>query len=284
MRLLVFLFLGLFFFSCKPDASLQKPIFKAIKENDLKTLREEAADKAKINMRSEKDELTPLMYAAHKGRVEATRLLLELGADANLQDVLGNSALHHSTKAFRNNLEIAKALLEAKATMTLKNTKGHTPWAKVFAEDVGTLAKDEQEFLLLLLKNGYCPDPKTSNHATWLHEIADKADVAALADLLITQCKLEVDAEDENGWTPLHFASRAAHGNIVSTLLQHGANPNAQTRLAVGDKSSKAPHSYIPAGQTPLDMYYKARTSKMRANIRPILEAAGGKRSEELGE
>jgi len=39
-----------------------------------------------------------------------------------------------------------------------------------------------------------------------------------------------VDVKDNSGYTALHYGSRAGNTKIVEYLLDHGANPNAQTK------------------------------------------------------
>lgn len=42
--------------------------------------------------------------------------------------------------------------------------------------------------------------------------------------------KVDPDVLDKSGLSPLHYACRNGHENIVKVLLQHGANPNMLTR------------------------------------------------------
>ncbi|KAL8587293.1 hypothetical protein ACOMHN_045540 [Nucella lapillus] len=49
---------------------------------------------ANINARQDKSHLTPLMLACHGGKLESVEALLELGADVNLLDGKGHTALH----------------------------------------------------------------------------------------------------------------------------------------------------------------------------------------------
>lgn len=47
-----------------------------------------------------------------------------------------------------------------------------------------------------------------------------------------------VHAKDENGWTPLHEASRGGHTDVVRFLHKHGADVNARTSEGAGGKNS----------------------------------------------
>ena len=49
-----------------------------------------------------------------------------------------------------------------------------------------------------------------------------------------------IDAGDENGWTPLHWAVVLGKTEVVDALLNRGANPNAQTKNDESDLSAEA--------------------------------------------
>ena len=73
---------------------------------------------------------TPLMLASRKGDVKKVAMLIENGAKVDLQDVNGNTALHHavlnSYDSHEYTREICLALLTAKASH-LCNSQGWTP-------------------------------------------------------------------------------------------------------------------------------------------------------------
>ncbi|KAJ1468293.1 ankyrin repeat-containing domain protein, partial [Baffinella frigidus] len=68
---------------------------------------------------------TPLIYAANRGNEVMVQYLTGVGAVVNAQDVFGNTALHHCAH-FRNPWSI-RALLQAQASIYLKNIHGNTP-------------------------------------------------------------------------------------------------------------------------------------------------------------
>jgi ankyrin repeat protein len=57
-----------------------------------------------------------------------------------------------------------------------------------------------------------------------LHYAALDGDQRELVALL--DAGASADAQDDNGWTALHFAAQDHHPAIVESLLQRGANPN----------------------------------------------------------
>ena len=77
---------------------------------------------ADVNM-CDNHNCTPLMLASRNRDVEKVAMLIENGAKVDLQDVDGNTALHH---AVLNSTKICHALLTAKAS-NLCNSQGWTP-------------------------------------------------------------------------------------------------------------------------------------------------------------
>ena len=90
--------------------------------------------RAQINTKAEaprKKGLTALMLASNQLNLPAMAALLKNGADPNLQDEYGQSALHHVGKRFSASIEgkskqAVELLIEANINVHLKNKKGQT--------------------------------------------------------------------------------------------------------------------------------------------------------------
>ena len=85
---------------------------------------------ADVNM-CDNHNCTPLMQASSKSDVKKVAMLIENGAKVDLQDVDGNTALHHavlnSYDSHEYTPDICLALLTAKASIHLCNSQGWTP-------------------------------------------------------------------------------------------------------------------------------------------------------------
>ena len=85
---------------------------------------------ADVNM-CDNHNCTPLMQASSKSDVKKVAMLIENGAKVDLQDVDGNTALHHAVLNLHDSHEytpdICLALLTAKASIHLCNSQGWTP-------------------------------------------------------------------------------------------------------------------------------------------------------------
>ncbi|MCS6903929.1 MAG: ankyrin repeat domain-containing protein [Bacteroidia bacterium] len=78
-----------------------------------------------INSVSKKYKQTPLMKAASWGDEKAVLFLLERGADVNLQDKLGRTALHLAI--WPAHKEIVKLLIQKDPNLALQDNHGNTP-------------------------------------------------------------------------------------------------------------------------------------------------------------
>jgi ankyrin repeat protein len=77
------------------------------------------------NINGNSDDGTPLMAAVVKGHVEIAQAFVEAGADPNLTDANGATALHYAV--LFNNQELAILLMEAGASAFMKNNAGQSP-------------------------------------------------------------------------------------------------------------------------------------------------------------
>jgi ankyrin repeat protein len=83
--------------------------------------------KANINLCT-RDITPPLFNAIFFGNYEFTKILLEHGANVNLQDHCGTTPLHCAVRAVAGNKEqIIKLLLERGADLKIKNNLGKLP-------------------------------------------------------------------------------------------------------------------------------------------------------------
>ncbi len=62
---------------------------------------------------------------------------------------------------------------------------------------------------------------------TALHEAADNGNVAELERLLATK-QFNINAQDDHGLTPLHYATWKNQPPCITTLLQYGASVNVR--------------------------------------------------------
>lgn len=175
-----------------------------------------------VNQRKE----TPLhLLAAQEPSDEMTRIVQKLlirGADANIQDVDGNTPVHKSILC--KNIEVFKLLVEHhRISFEIRNKEGLTPLALALR-----CLSSNDTFSTTLVQKGCSVDatnPSTGD--TLLHLMAQDGNETAGIFLVANGCK--VNSCNNRGETPLHLAAYHGLTVLVDTLLKKGANCNMMT-------------------------------------------------------
>ena len=136
-------------------------------------------------------ELTPLIYAARAGSIDAARVLLEAGADVNQVTRYGWSPLLAATQ--NRNYQMGKFLIEHGADVNIANKGGWTPLylatdnRNLEGGDYPTRTPDmnDLEFIKLLLDKGANPNAQliesTETRTVFTNQWLDEEDNAFLA-------------------------------------------------------------------------------------------------------
>jgi len=165
-------------------------------------------------------ELTPLVYAARTGAIDAARVLLEAGADVNQVTRYGWSPLLAATQ--NRNYQMGKFLIDNGADVNIANNGGWTPL--YLATDNRNLEggdyptrrpdMDDLEYIKLLLDSGADPN-------------------ARLTESTETRTVFTNQWLDENGATAFLRASQSGDIELMRMLLDYGADPHIYTELGV---------------------------------------------------
>ena len=246
-------------------AMAQEPgkFYSAIRENNLAQLRALLDQKPGLNVADDRG-ITPLMYAAEIGSLDAMRLLLDRGAEVNAQNAFGSTALMWSVAdpakvrllldhgaevntaarsgrtaliiaAFTNpSAEVVRLLLAKGAQVDVMDARHVTPLnAATFGNDTATVR-------LLLDAGADLETPDTFIGLTPLMNAAGNRNVEAVKLLLAKGAKVNAVSKTENlpkiqtgtvefgGWTPLLMASAFGPPEAVQVLLDAGARVDAQ--------------------------------------------------------
>ncbi len=172
----------------------------------------------------DKDGTTALMASAWAGHMETVRLLLTTEADVNAADASGRTALMEAT--YGGEAEITRLLLEAGADWTIADSDGKTAVHEAENPDESVPEENKAATVAVLwaainaelvsLWTG--PDGKLdSEKALTMTVGAVKAALKAGA---------AVEAQDKDGSTALTVAARAGRSDVLSILLDAGADPN----------------------------------------------------------
>ncbi|GHU89388.1 hypothetical protein FACS189476_08270 [Spirochaetia bacterium] len=178
--------------------------------------------------------MTPLMYAAHYGKIDAIRALLDAGADVNASDNFGITSLMKA--AGTGDLDVIQILLDAGADITAQDRFRHTS-----VTDVNETAPAYALLRAVALAAGMTMEEDDSdNTAAFLLLCATGTaeEIRAAID-----AGADVAARDSIGQTALIFAAVYNDAGAVRVLLDAGADVNEQC-----DSGEMTPMS----GATPL--------------------------------
>ena len=184
-----------------------------------------------------------LVQAARSRDWDAVAALLRAGADANVPQADGATALHWA--AHWNDLEALDRLLAAGADVNAENALRATPlW--VACADRNTAVVER------LLAAGADANRALRSGETLLMRCASTGDPAAVRALLAHGA--DVDAgEPSRGQTALMWAAANRHPAVTRVLLEHGADTGARTRTVRQLRGVGLQSTTSPAGATFFD-------------------------------
>jgi len=210
-------------------------------------------DKDKIDTLNE-DGLGPLHLAAQYGNVDIVNKLIENGADINIKDKYGSTALRWAIVG--DNKDIALLLIKKGIDFKIKDESGHT------ALDIA-VRKNKYDIAHILINKGADIDNRNDKGYTPLHA-AILFNHYKIAELLIengadvnSQGKCGYypagryddikKCEGYTGWSPLHSAASIGNAKMIELLLKNRANANIKdfdgntpTDIAIKNGNKKA--------------------------------------------
>ena len=159
-----------------------------------------------------------LHIAAKNGHTQLCKFLIQNGFSVHARDKFLRTPLHLACQFGRET--VADELIKAKSDIFARDSIGRT--ALHYAA-----CSDSENLITLLL--GINPDLVNArdtygrtplHYAVWNGTSKQKEITRKLL-----MANAEVDAEDEEGMTALHFAADAGKGKVIPILLEFGANP-----------------------------------------------------------
>ncbi len=189
--------------------------FAAIQNNEISKIND-LCDKYGANFQDEKGR-TPLQCAAYFGRLEITKLLLSLGADANTKDnIEGFVPLHLA--AYTGHLRIVELLLKSTNDVDAKAIYNQTPLFSAVNKGHVKIAK-------CLIKSGSDVNVIIDTHDSPLIS-ATRNGHYEIVQLLLENSADPNLVEGLLGDYPLHIAIENGNHDIAELLIKHGADLN----------------------------------------------------------
>ena len=215
----------------------------------------------------------PLIQAVMNQDLAAARALVAAGADVNLRQLDGATALHWAVHW--EDLEATEFLISAGANVDTANDLRVTPLLMACTSGNAVIVET-------LLEAGANPRDALSSGETALM-LASRAGSVKAVEALLTR-GTDVDAtEGTRGQTALMWAVANTHPEVTKTLLDHGASVNTRSQVRTrvfnmgGNRSAGGASSSIPlaevaqGGSTPI--VFAARSGDVESA--KLLVAAG---------
>jgi ankyrin repeat protein len=207
-----------------PDG--QTLLLLAVEKGNIEIIKLLIAEKPNVN-RANQDGQTPLLLAVEKGNIEIIKLLIAEKADVNIVSQDGQTALHFAV--LQNNIQLINLLIDNKADVNIVNQYGNTPLLLAAQQNNIQLIKlliDNEANVNIVNQNGQTP-----LHCALIYGFRSSHEPASHVQLITSLIKVtDVNAADNNMYTPLHHASKIGLISAVRTLLDNGAQPNALTK------------------------------------------------------
>ncbi|XP_026203194.1 histone-lysine N-methyltransferase EHMT2 [Anabas testudineus] len=164
-----------------------------------------------------------LYPAAKQGEVQRVLLMLMEGIDPTYQPDSQNrrSALHAAAQ--RGLLEICYILIQAGSQVDAQDKDMRTPLLEA-------IINNHIEVARYLIQNGACVYHSEEDGYTGLHHAAKLGNLEIVKMLLETG-QVDVNAQDNGGWTPIIWAAEHKHVDVIKVLLNRGAD------VTINDKS-----------------------------------------------
>jgi len=161
--------------------------------------------------------LTPLMsaiYSQDDGGPEIVATLLAQGADPNVKDNEGNTALHHAA-GYGAGDTIEFVAKNKKVNLDIQNDKGETPshWA---------IKESQMWAFQTLLKEGAKIDFKTADGETLAHYAVRSIGNAPQFLRVLSSKGLDLNIQDKSGKSVMKIAKEKNLGRAINTLIELG--------------------------------------------------------------
>ena len=200
----------------------------------------------------------PLIHAVRNQDLAAARALVAAGADVNLRQLDGATALHWAVHW--EDLDTTALLISAGANVDTANDLRVTPLLMACTSGNAVIVET-------LLEAGANPRDALSSGETALM-LASRAGTVKAVEALLTRGTDVNATEGTRGQTALMWAVANTHPEVTKTLLDHGASVNTRSQVRTrvfnmgGNRSAGGASSSIPLAEGRAGRQYADRVRR----------------------
>ncbi|KAJ7308066.1 hypothetical protein JRQ81_008571 [Phrynocephalus forsythii] len=206
-------------FDLAGTSAFPKPAPAGVSQGPMK----ETLESALIALDSEKPKKLrfhskQLYFSARQGELQKVLLMLVDGIDPNFKMEHQNKRTPLHAAAESGHVDVCHMLIQAGANIDTCSQDQRTPLMEA-AEN------NHLETVKYLIKAGALVDPKDAEGSTCLHLAAKKGHYDVVQYLLSNE-QVDVNCQDDGGWTPMIWATEYKHVELVKLLLAKGSDIN----------------------------------------------------------
>ncbi|CAK9827321.1 Ankyrin repeat and death domain-containing protein 1A [Anthophora retusa] len=194
-------------------------LYEAVIKNEADTVRKVLKETVDVDSRNNYGR-APIHWAASRGNTEIIEMLIQAKCDIEARDKFGIRPLHMAARY--GHRDAVKMLINAGASVSAVNKKQHT--LLMCAAQGNNVHVVEYLAEAVESLNG---DATDCTGATALHHAAS-AGHPTMITALSSVPRIELNATDKKGQTPIHCACAEEHLEAVEVLIGLGANVDAQ--------------------------------------------------------
>eukprot|EP01027_Heterolobosea_sp_BB2_P014661 GEZU01021028.1.p1 GENE.GEZU01021028.1~~GEZU01021028.1.p1 ORF type:complete len:215 (-),score=56.31 GEZU01021028.1:20-664(-) len=157
-----------------------------------KILKEKGGD---VNIKEQRNQVTPLHWAAREGKLNVLEFLLENGADINFQDKDGYSALHYA--ALNGHTDVVRHLVKEGANVNAVDNQLRTPLHRA-------CEKNRFDCVKILVVDGKADVNKQNRHGWTALHYASYANYSNICVYLLNRGASQ-ELKDSEGRKPLFW-------------------------------------------------------------------------------
>lgn len=182
-------------------------LIKAIKDKDIKKVKELVAKGADVNYQKHEHSWSHLMQASYQANHELMTILLDFGADVNFQNISKDTALIKSLPY--GDAQTIKLLVDAGADVQQKNVVGESALASASYHN-------RIKVIPALLELGADVNERGRAGRTAIMWASSKGGVELVK--LLLKSGADISIKDDDGWTALMHASSSDHTETVQAF------------------------------------------------------------------